>query len=187
MNDEEKTKGQLINELKVLREELTMFRTFSSENIQIAGVLRDFKEIYENFYKSNPHPMWIYDLETLAFLDVNDAAIKHYGYSQEEFLSMTIKDIRPPEDIPALRENITKVIKGLDVAGTWRHIKKDGTLIYVEIISHTLTFAGKKAELVLAFNVTDKKQMEKELNEYKQKYGELHPSSDNDGVIAGLA
>ena len=163
MNDEEKTKGQLINELKELREELVMFRTFSSENIQIAGVLRDFKEIYENFYKSNPHPMWIYNLETLAFLDVNDAAIKHYGYSQEEFLSMTIKDIRPPEDIPALLENITKVTRGLDIAGTWRHIKKDGTLIHVEIISHTLTFMGKRAEMVLALDITERKRMEDEL------------------------
>ncbi len=172
MNDKEKTKEQLINELKELREELTFFKALSSENIPLARVLRDFKEIYENFYKSNPHPMWIYDLETLAFLDVNDAAIQHYGYSKEEFLSMTIKDIRPPEDIPALRENIAKVTQGLDVAGTWRHIKKDGTLIYVEIISHTLTFAGRRAEIVLAFDVTERKQMEKELHEYKQKYGE---------------
>ncbi len=187
MNDEEKTKEQLINELKELRDELAFFRALSSEKMQITRVLEDFKEIYENFYKSNPHPMWIYDLETLAFLDVNDAAIKHYGYSRKDFLSMTIEDIRPPEDIPALLENITKVTKGLDVAGTWRHIKKDRTLIYVEIISHTLTFAGKKAEIVMAFNVTERKQMEKELNDYKQKYGELHPPSDNDNFIGGLA
>jgi hypothetical protein len=171
MNDEEKTKGQLINELKELREELAMLRALSSENIQIARVLRDFKEIYENFYKSNPHPMWIYDLETLAFLDVNDAAIKHYGYSEEEFLSMSIRDIRPPEDIPALLENIAKVTKGLDMAGTWRHIKKDGTLIHVEIISHTLTFMGKRAEMVLALDITERKQMEEELILLAKKSG----------------
>jgi PAS domain S-box-containing protein len=173
MNDEEKTKKQLINELKVLREELTMFRTFSSENIQIAGVLRDFKEIYENFYKSNPHPMWIYDLETLAFLDVNDAAIKHYGYSQEEFLFMTIKDIRPPEDIPALLENITKVTKGLDIAGTWRHIKKDGTLISVEIISHTLNFRGRRAEIVMASDITERKRAEESLRKSEKQLRNL--------------
>ena len=173
MNDEEKTKGQLINELEELREELVMFRTFSSENIQIAGVLRDFKEIYENFYKSNPHPMWIYNLETLAFVDVNDAAIKHYGYSQEEFLSMTIKDIRPPEDIPALLENIAKVTKGLDIAGTWKHIKKDGTLIYVEIISHTLNFRGRRAEIVMASDITERKIAEEVLYESETKFRRL--------------
>ena len=187
MKDENLTKKQLITELQELRKQVARFEKSKTPRLQAEKAPSDSEEIYRNFYKSNPHPMWIYDLETLAFLDVNDAAVQQYGYSREEFLSMTIKDIRPPEDIPALGENIAKVTKGLDVAGTWRHIKKDGTLIYVEIISHTLTFAGKKAELVLAFNVTDKKQMEKELNEYKQKYGELHPSSDNDGVIAGLA
>jgi PAS domain S-box-containing protein len=163
MNDEEKTKGQLINELKELREELAMLRALSSENIQIARVLRDFKEICEKFYKSNPHPMWIYDLETLAFLDVNDAAVQQYGYSEEEFLSMSIRDIRPPEDIPALLENNAKVTKGLDIAGIWRHLKKNGTLIHVEIISHTLTFMGKRAEMVLAVDITERKRMEEEL------------------------
>ena len=163
MNDEEKTKEQLLSELKELREELAFFKALSAENIPIARVLKDFKEIYENFYKANPHPMWIYDLETLTFLDVNDAAVQIYGYSEEEFLSMTIRNIRPPEDIPALLENIAKVTKGLDIAGTWRHIKKDGTLIHVEIISHTLTFMGKRAEMVLALDITERKRMEDEL------------------------
>ena len=163
MKDEEKTKEQLLSELKELREELAFFKTLSAENIPIARVLKDFKEIYENFYKANPHPMWIYDLETLTFLDVNDAAVQIYGYSEEEFLSMTIRNIRPPEDIPALLENIAHVTKGLDRAGTWRHLKKDGTLIHVEIISHTLTFMGKHAEMVLALNITERKKMEDEL------------------------
>ena len=163
MNDEKKTKEQLINELREVRKELAVFKALGSEHLQIARVLSDVKEIYENFYKSNPHPMWIYDLETLAFLDVNDAAVRYYGYSKEEFLSMTIKDIRPPEDIPALLSNVAKVTEGLDVAGVWRHIRKDGTLIYVEIISHTLTFAGRPAEIVLALDITERRRMEKEL------------------------
>jgi PAS domain S-box-containing protein len=169
MNDEGKTKEQLVNELKELREELAFFKALSAENIPIARVLKDFKEIHENFYKSNPHPMWIYDLETLTFLDVNDAAVQRYGYSEEEFLSMTIRNIRPPGDIPALLENIAKVTKGLDIAGTWRHIKKDGTLIQVEIISHTLTFMGKRAEMVLALDITERKRMEEELIELRQQ------------------
>ncbi len=161
--DEGKTKEQLINELKEMREELAFFKALSAENVPIARVLRDFKEIYEKFYKSNPHPMWIYDLETLAFLDVNDAAVQRYGYSEDEFLSMTIRDIRPPEDIPALLGNVAKVTEGLDEAGTWRHIKKDGILIHVEIISHTLTFKGRRVEMVLAVDITQRKRIEEEL------------------------
>jgi PAS domain S-box-containing protein len=176
MDDEEKTKEQLISELKELRQELAVFKELSAENIPIARVLKDFKEIYENFYKSNPHPMWIYDIKTLAFLDVNDAAVQRYGYSEEEFLSMTIKDIRPPEDIPSLLENIAKVTKGLDIAGTWRHIKKDGTLIHVEIISHTLTFLGKRAEMVLALDITQRKRLENELILLAKQSGTM-PSS----------
>jgi len=181
MNDQGKTKEQLIRELKELREELDLFKALSSENIQIANVFRNFREIYDNFYKSNPYPMWIYDLETLAFLDVNNAAIKHYGYSQEEFLSMTIKDIRPPEDIPALLENIAKVTKGLDMAGTWRHIKKDGALIYVEITSHTLTFAGRPCEIVLANDITDRRRAEKEILE-KERFMTSIFESIQDGI-----
>jgi PAS domain S-box-containing protein len=169
MNDQGKTKEQLIAILKELREELALFKALSSDKFQIVDALRDFKGIYDNFYKSNPHPMWIYDLETLAFLDVNNAAIKHYGYSQEEFLSMTIKDIRPPEDIPALLENVSKVTEGLDIAGTWRHIKKNGDLIYVEIISHTMAFAGRRTEIVLAVDITDRKRSEEALKETEQK------------------
>jgi len=181
MNDQGKTKEQFIRELKELREELDLFKALSSENIQIANVFRNFREIYDNFYKSNPYPMWIYDLETLAFLDVNNAAIKHYGYSQEEFLSMTIKDIRPSEDIPALLENIAKVTKGLDMAGTWRHIKKDGTLIYVEITSHTLTFAGRPCEIVLANDITDRRRAEKEILE-KERFMTSIFESIQDGI-----
>ncbi len=100
--------------------------------------------------------MWVYDLETLAFLAVNDAAIARYGYTEEEFLRMTIKDIRPVDDIPALLDNIAQVTEGLDEAGVWRHRKKDGTLLHVEITSHVLEFNGRRAELVMVTDVTER-------------------------------
>ena len=125
--------------------------------------LRESEEQYRVLFESNPNPMWVYDLETLAFLAVNDAAIIHYGYSQEEFLSMTIKDIRPPKDIPALLENISRITSGLDEAGMWRHKKKDGTVIDVEITSHTIDFSGRLAEMVLAYDVTEQKQVKEAL------------------------
>ena len=104
--------------------------------------------------------MWVYDLETIAFLAVNDAAILHYGYSREEFLSKTIKDIRAPETVPALPGNVFSVGRGINEAGVWKHQKKDGSSIDAEITSHALTFAGRRAELVLAHDVTERRRIE---------------------------
>jgi PAS domain S-box-containing protein len=123
------------------------------------------EERYRDLFEINPHPMWVYDLETLSFLAVNDAAITHYGYSRTEFLAMTIKDIRPPEDIPALLENINKVNDGVDEAGVWQHLKKDGSVIAVEITSHVTTFNGRRSEMVLAHDVTAQLRATQELKE----------------------
>ncbi len=115
---------------------------------------------YRLLFESNPHPMWVYDLESLAFLAVNDAAVIHYGYSREEFFAMTIKDIRPVEDIPRLLDSISRVSPGFGQSGYWLHRKKDGMVIDVEITSHTLSFDGKAAKLVLANDVTERLRAE---------------------------
>jgi two-component system cell cycle sensor histidine kinase/response regulator CckA len=125
-----------------------------------ARALRDSEERYRILFDSNPHPMWAYDLETLRFVAVNDAAITHYGYSREEFLEMTIANIRPAEDVPSLFENIAQ---GPDEARVWRHRKKDGTLIEVEITSHPLVLDGRPAEVVLATDVTERRRTEEAL------------------------
>lgn len=130
--------------------------------------LRESETRYRELFVSNPHPMWVYDLASLAFLDVNNAAISHYGYSREEFLSMTIKDIRPPEDLPRLMDNVDAVGDGLDKAGIWRHIKKDGSVIDVEITSHVLQFEQHRAEMVLVQDITDRKTAEQTLHLYEQ-------------------
>lgn len=135
-----------------------------TERERTAQALRDSEERYRILFDSNPHPMWAYDLETLDFLTVNDAALSHYGYSREEFLSMTIADIRPVNDMAALRENVAQVTGGLDRAGVWRHRKKDGTLIEVEITSHTLELDGRPAEVVLATDVTERRRTEEALH-----------------------
>jgi PAS domain S-box-containing protein len=101
--------------------------------------------------------MWIYDRDTLAFLAVNDAAIQRYGYTRQEFLNMTLKEIRPPQDIPSLIEKVSSIKPGMNSASS-RHVKKDGSLIEVEIVSHTLDFNGRRAELVLAMDVTQSEQ-----------------------------
>jgi PAS domain S-box-containing protein len=115
--------------------------------------------------------MWIYDRDTLAFLAVNDAAIHDYGYSAREFLAMTIKDIRPPEDVPSLLEKVASVKPGMNSA-SGRHLKKDGKLIDVEIVSHTLQYDSRRAELVLAMNLSDQKTAQ------TREYAAKHPRDD---------
>src|SRR6266540_2797653 len=125
--------------------------------------LRVSEKRYRLLFEKNPFPMWVFDKETLAFLAVNEAACGHYGYSRDEFLSMTIKDIRPPEDVPALLHRISEERAGYRRSGIARqHQKKDGTLIPVEITSDPLVFDGRDARLVLANDVTARLRAEQE-------------------------
>jgi PAS domain S-box-containing protein len=136
-----------------------------TERKQTEEALQRSEEEYRLLFEASPHPMWVYDLGTLRFLQVNDAAVAQYGYTRTEFLAMNIEAIRPQEDIPALLETVAKLRPGLHSSGVWRHRKKDGTLIDVEIVSHEILFWGRHAELVLANDVTDRKRAEAELQE----------------------
>src|SRR5688500_16232378 len=103
-------------------------------------------------FKKNPHPMWLYDLTTLKFLTVNEAAIALYGYTEQEFMTMTITDIMPPEDVPSLISEVEQVKLNFNHtyhwSGTWRHKLKNNREAYVEISSHEIIFKQRKAELV---------------------------------------
>ncbi len=135
-----------------------------TEHKRTVEALRESRETYRNLFENNPHPMWVYDAETFAFLMVNDAAIDYYGYSKEEFMKMTIKDIRPKEDVPALLDNLKQGNFPLERSSGWRHLKKDGTIIDVEITSHTTQFGERAARLVLANDITERRQAEEKRN-----------------------
>jgi diguanylate cyclase (GGDEF)-like protein/PAS domain S-box-containing protein len=117
-------------------------------------------EQYRLAFERNPQPMWVYDLDMLTLIAVNDAAIAHYGYSRAEFLAMTIKDLRPSEEHPALDRNLNAGGGGFERSSGWRHRRRDGSIIDVEIVSHELTFAGRRARVVLATDVTARRSSE---------------------------
>ena len=148
------------------------------EQMELNEALSTSEEKYRFMFNNNPQPNWIYDLDTLSFLEVNEAAIIHYGYSKEEFLSMTLKDIRPVEDIPLLLKDVDNTIKSYNNAGEWRHIKKNGVIIFVEIISHTVIFNGRDARHVLVHDITDRKLAEEALKQANNELEQLHNNLD---------
>jgi len=109
--------------------------------------LRELETLGVPFVDS-PHPMWVYDLETLAFLEVNDAAIRAYGFSRQEFMTMTLIDIRPAENIQSFLHDWKHPHES--TAEIWRHADKDGKVFPVSITSWKLNFRGRKAEFVMA-------------------------------------
>lgn len=120
--------------------------------------LEDSEKRYNDLFHLSPIPMWVYDIETLRFLDVNRAAEAHYGYTLQEFLNMTISDIRPKEDIPAMMKRVEDLNKmgPIHSQGTYRHKKKNGDIIYVEIQSNTIPFQGTTGRIILANDITER-------------------------------
>ena len=136
------------------------------------------REEYRLLFESNPQPMWVFDRRTLAFLAVNEAAIRHYGYSRQEFLGMTILDIRPREEVPMLKSFLTLGMAPLSGEVTaWTHRTKEGTSIDVEICSHVVNFHGVDAELVLAQDITEMKRNQEKLRQSEERFSKAFRSS----------
>jgi PAS domain S-box-containing protein len=116
-------------------------------------------------FQASPLPLWVYDLETMRFLDVNEVACAKYGWSRDEFLRMTLLDIRPPEDAAAVRSSVRETPPGVFNSGIWRHRLRDGRVIHVEITSHEMTFQGRLARFVCPIDVTERLRYEEALRE----------------------
>ncbi len=149
------------------------------------ALLNSEKEKYLELFNLNPIPQWVYDLESLRFLDVNEAAINHYGYSKAEFLSMTLTDIRPDQEVDLLKEIINhKVKKGFFNSSIVRHLKKDGKIIFVNVEGNSISFEGRDARLALAIDITQKLKTERALEASEHRFKAL--VQDGSDLIAIL-
>ncbi|MEO6523935.1 MAG: PAS domain S-box protein [Mucilaginibacter sp.] len=121
-------------------------------------LLKESEVKYSELFHLSPIPQWVYDTDTFSFLDVNAAAIKHYGYSRNEFLSMTIKDIRPSGTLPDLQDAVTRSSNSKNSVsqGVFTHQKKNGDLIQVDILSNPVQYKGKKAKVIIANDITER-------------------------------
>ena len=126
----------------------------------------------EAFFENHPDPMWVYAADSLRFLSVNQAAVASYGFSEAEFLAMTIRDIRPPDEVPELLTFLGPVVGNKEHPRVWRHRRKDGSILFVDIRSRDIKFDGREARLVVARDVSnlvqfaeDRDRLTKELSE----------------------
>ncbi len=139
------------------------------ENARAEAGLRASEQSFAQLFAQSPQPMWVHDRQSLAFLEVNEAAVAHYGYTRDEFLGMTVRDIRPPEDVARLQVETAQPRDSLRQSSGWRHRLKNGRLIDVDIASHRLPFAGHDAALILAHDVTERTRAEQELRQSERR------------------
>ena len=157
-----------------------------TEQKQQEAALRDSEARHRALFAASPLPMWVYDLQTLRFLAVNDAAIAQYEWTRAEFLELTLRDIRPAEDAGALTADIAAVPAGLKHVSEWRHRTKHGRQLDVAITSHPLEFDGRPARLVLAADVTERKAAEAALRRSEARFRALvQHASDVTFVVDG--
>jgi PAS domain S-box-containing protein len=126
-------------------------------------------------FENNPMPMWVIDPSSLRFLDVNESAIAQYGYTRKEFLSMTTLDIRPEDDKKRYK-NLDRTATGTQNRGVWRHLKKDGSLIFVEVLVHEINFEQNAARLIVAVDVTQRKNAEDSLESSENRFRKIFHS-----------
>lgn len=147
---------------------------YSIERKRISIQLNESEKKYKNLFHLSPLPMWVYDIHTMEFLNVNESAIQHYEYSREEFLNMTVKDIRLPEDVNLTEDSILSQDQhGSIQHGTFKHVKKNGKVIHVDIQSNEIIFDGRKARLILSIDISERMSYIKAIENQNTKMQEI--------------
>jgi PAS domain S-box-containing protein len=150
---------------KVLQETNSKLQDEITERRRAAEALRESEERYQMLFRGNPLPMWVVDMKTLAILAVNETAVNAYGYSVQEFLAMTVKDLRLPEEVPMLARHLEGITSGTEHSFTTRHRKKNGSVIDVETTVRTINFNGREAALSVINDITARKSAEDRIRE----------------------
>jgi len=142
---------------------------YSLERLRNLQYLRESEERYRELFNNNPMPMWVFDAKTFRFLEANSSAIQHYGYTHEEFLGKSLADIRVEGNRDELRAEVEAIREKRDGVkkGIRQHVKKNGEIIFVDIAWHSISYKNQPAVLVLANDVTERIQLENELNEQR--------------------
>jgi len=143
-------------------------RRWDAELARQRELVAQSEVLHRSMFESSPLPMWTYDRNTLRFITVNEAAIRHYGYSRDEFAAMTIADIRPPDEAPALQDNVAAAA-GFAAAERWQHRKKDGSIITVEISANDFVADGRSARLVLINDITERERAQDALRRTEEQ------------------
>ncbi|HEY4288122.1 MAG TPA: ATP-binding protein [Puia sp.] len=169
---------------KKAREQLRRFNIELKDEVKMQTAnLQASEDKYKTLFYKSPLPKWIYDEATLVFLEVNDMAIRSYGYSRDEFLAMTIMDIRPEEDKDRLLKDVEDVRShpGSYRDSQWRHIKKDGEIIDVDVTAYPINFEGHRARMVVVSDITERRLYEQQLQQLNtdlaKRAGELASSN----------
>jgi two-component system cell cycle sensor histidine kinase/response regulator CckA len=168
-------------------EELASRAALAVDNARLHRAAQEADERYGMLFESNPQPMWVFDADTLAFLEVNESAIRHYGYSRDEFLSMTIMDLLPPEDTPGLLHGLERSSSPRHDVALIQHQRKDGTIIDMELVSHEMELNGRRARLVLGTDISDRTRTRAALQESEEQLRRAQRMDAAGRVAGGVA
>ncbi len=168
-----KVRVDLINE-KRISNQLSLFNQKLEEEVRVTNViLEESEEKYKTIFYKSPLAKWVYDEDTLRFLEVNDMATEMYGYTHEEFLNMTLLDIRPPEEVPLLLQDVAESRNSMDsfLLVHRRHRKKNGESIDVQIRTHSIEYGGRRVRMAAVIDITDRRRFETQLQQLNKDLG----------------